>query len=95
MSTTDVQEIKEQLTDLQGSVNSMLDLIRGNKLNPDDKGLLGDLMQQDVKIKLIEANVNVLLEDKRRFKWAMGKLLVGGGVLIGLVEFILSQFFKK
>jgi hypothetical protein len=102
MSTTDTQEIKEQLDEMasiqkqmQDQMNSVLDLLRGNKLNPNDEGLLGDVRSQGAQIRAIKADVDVLLEDKRRWKWALGRVAVGFGVVVGIVQFIFNYLIKK
>jgi hypothetical protein len=102
MSTTDTQEIKEQLDDMasvqkqmQDQMNSVLDLLRGNKLNPSDEGVLGIIKKQGTQIVTLQGNVDVLMEDKRRWKWALGRVAVGFGVVVGIVQFIFNYLIKK
>jgi hypothetical protein len=102
MSTTDTQEIKEQLDDMasvqkqmQDQMKSVLDLLRGNRLNPSDEGLLGDVRSQGLQIQAVKANVDILMEDKRRWKWAVGRMTVAFGIVVGIVQFIFNYLMKK
>jgi hypothetical protein len=76
------EEIKLGQNIFKSQQTTIIDLIKGNPLNKDDKGMLGKLKEIDE----VKKDVDVLLEDRKRIKWVVGITVAIGGVIVTLID---------
>lgn len=76
---------QEKLISVEEKVSTILDLLQGNRLNKNDKGLVGTVEEHDKRITTLE-------KWKDRLVWTVVGLALPSSV--GIVE-ILKKIFAK
>jgi hypothetical protein len=85
-----LHQLEYNQNELNRKQQTMLDLIKGNPLNRNDNGMLGKLEEID----LIREDVDGLVEDKKRIRWAVGMIVFFGGILWSIFQIVIAKFWK-
>jgi hypothetical protein len=101
MSTTDVSEVKDQLTDIssiqkqQGTLlKEMLSLLKGNPLDPKDEGMLGDIRISKAELMILKTEVSELQQDKKVTKRTIAILATFFTLFVGFIQIVIKVYFK-
>ena len=87
-----LNEIDYKLDSLQKSNEKILDCLKGNGMNPKEKGLIGDMEKAAIKISLLEDRIDALEKLKDKFIY----LALGAGAALGWsITDLIGKIFSK
>jgi hypothetical protein len=90
-----ISEIKSSLSRIENTQAKIVDLLNGNELDPDDKGLVGKVYGNTTKLSIIERRVDGHDGKIANAKaWFVGACF-GGGIVGGVGIYKLIEVFIK
>lgn len=90
----DMGEVKQSLNDVKGDLKNVVQLLAGNPLDENDKGMIGKLNRHDAKFRIHDQKIEGLTKAKNKLYFTSAGVGIGFGVAFAIVKFVLEYISK-